>query len=207
MYRFPLLFLALFMIGCNPPESQEEEAPVHEEEPPAVKPTPQNAWWAAMQTHCGNAYEGRLAHAPPGDDMLEGDELLIVHFRECSADEMQLPFHIERMDGTWDRSRTWIYTRTGNTISLRHDHRTEDGNPDEGNTDYGGSTQDDGLENEQRFIFTERVGPQDETLGWRVIINPNEEYIYGTFRGDEWSWRVEFDLTQPVDPPPPAWGY
>lgn len=197
MPRFLLFLIPLFLISCNP----EPRETVAEDQP-----TAQDAWWASMQAHCGNAYEGRLAHAPPGDEMLEGDELLIVHFRECSMDEMQLPFHIEKMDGTWDRSRTWIYTRSGDVISLRHDHRTPDGDPDE-NTDYGGFTQDDGLEDEQRFIFTERTGPEGQLLGWRVIIRPDTEYIYGTFRGDEWSWRVEFDLSQPVTPPPPAWGY
>jgi hypothetical protein len=204
----PLLLLSLLALAAC---AERDDVP-----PPADEPAfttaddaaagPQDAWWANMQRHCGNAYEGSLGHAPPDDDMLEGDELLIVHFRECDDHEMRLPFHIERMDGTWDRSRTWIYTRTDEGIELRHDHRQEDGSPDEV-TNYGGHTEDEGTPDYQRFIFTERTGPEGETLGWRVEIAPDDHYVYGTFRGDEWSWRVDFDLSQAVAPPPAPWGY
>lgn len=205
----PLLLLTLLALSAC---AERDDVP-----PPAEAPatttiddtaevSPQDAWWASMQVHCGNAFEGSLGHAPPDDDMLEGDERLIVHFRECTDHEMRLPFHIERMDGTWDRSRTWIYTRTDEGIELRHDHRQEDGAPDE-TTDYGGHTQDEGTADYQRFIFTERTGPEGQLLGWRVEIAPNDHYVYGTFRGDDWSWRVDFNLSQPVTPPPAPWGY
>jgi hypothetical protein len=155
---------------------------------------PQDAWWNRMMEHCGHAYPGGLTLEPEGDEMLRGDELLVVHFRECSHDELRLPFHIEREPGVWDRSRTWIFTRHEHGLELRHDHRHEDGTPEE-TTFYGGFTVDEGTPIRQVFIFTDydEYDPAGPHRGWRVDIEPNTRYTYGTFRGDDWRWRVDFD--------------
>lgn len=164
------------------------------------------AFLQSLAQHCGRAYAGRLALAPPGDEMLRGDERLVVHFRECSADTLRLPFHIETAPGEWDRSRTWVFMRTATGLELRHDHRKRDGTPDE-QTWYGGHTQAAGSAQRQEFVLAERRAPDGAPLGWRVEVVPGERYTYGTIRGAEWTWRVDFDLAQPVDPPPAPWGH
>jgi len=168
----------------------------------------QDAWWARLSEPCGDAYPGRLGHAPPGDQMLQGEELLVVHFDVCDEDEIRLPFHIENLDGSWDRSRTWIFRRTDDgRIELRHDHRRPDGTEDD-QTWYGAWTVGEGTASEQRFLIEDRTYPDGQVRGWRVLIEPGVGYTYGTIRGDDWSWRVDFDLSIPMDaPPPPAWGY
>jgi len=139
--------------------------------------------------------------------MLTGTEELVVHFRQCTADTLRLPFHIEReATADWDRSRTWIYTRTADGLELRHDHRQPDGTDDEV-TGYGGTTRSAGTARQQEFILAERTAPDGALLGWRVEIEPGERYTYGTIRGGEWTWRVDFDLTRPLPPPPAPWGY
>jgi hypothetical protein len=158
-----------------------------------------------MQEHCGQAFAGRLVTAPPGDEMLEGDEELIVHFRTCDDEEMRLPFHIHGRDG-WDRSRTWVYMRHDEALELRHDHRHEDGTH-EADTWYGGTTQTLGSPDQQEFVFAERTAPDGSLLGWRIQIIPGERYTYGTFRGDDYTWRVDFDLTEAVAAPPAPWGH
>jgi hypothetical protein len=199
--------------------------------------SPQDAWWANLSAACGSAFPGALGYAPPGDAMLEGPELLVVHFDVCEADEIRLPFHIEKLDGTWDRSRTWIFRRgdgagpsadpsadpsaelgtdpssdvasamTFPRLEIRHDHRKPDGSEDE-TTWYGAWTIAEGDATEQRFVIEDRTWPDGLPRGWRVIIEPGVRYTYGTFRGDEWSWRVDFDLSTPLATlPPPAWGY
>jgi hypothetical protein len=188
--------------------AERDEVPPPPEASPAQLENPQDAWWARMMEHCNNAYEGGLTLEPPGDDMLRGDELLLVHFRGCSETELRLPFHIEAEPGEWNRSRTWIFTRHEDRIELRHDHRHEDGTPED-NTFYGGFTQDEGTPVRQVFIFTDYdeytdAGPH---RGWRVDIEPHSRYTYGTFRGDDWRWRVDFDLSQPGAPPPAPWGH
>lgn len=207
----PALVLAV-LVGCVEPEGDPPEAQMEgigadrpEGEPPV------DAYWANLSAHCGQAFPGSLTLEPEGDEMLEGDELLVVHFDVCNEDEIRLPFHIQQMDGEWDRSRTWIFRPDGDGgIELRHDHRLEDGSEDDV-TWYGGFTQDEGSATTQEFVVEAQHGveePEGPLRGWRIIIEPGERYVYGTIRDGEWTWRVDFDLTEPTDEvPPPAWGY
>jgi hypothetical protein len=170
---------------------------------------PARAFLANLASHCGQAFPGGLTLEPPGDDMLRGDELLVVHFRECSAngDTVRIPFHIESEPGEWNRSRTWIFTRTEDgRLELRHDHREPDGSPSEV-TFYGGFTDEPGTPNQQAFTAVERTEASGFHRGWRVEIEPGVRYTYGTTRRHEWSWRIDFDLTTPIEPPPAPWGH
>jgi hypothetical protein len=187
--------LSILVAGCAPASGPR----------PAV--SPHDAFWSNLAAHCGRAYAGRLTLEPPGDDMLTGTEDLIVHFRACGTDTLKAAFHIEKeAEGGWDRSRTWVFMRTASGIELRHDHRHEDGTPDE-STWYGGHTAADGQAERQEFVFAERTAADGSVLGWRVEIVPGERYTYGTIRGGAWTWRVDFDLARPVPLPPAAWGH
>lgn len=195
-----LLLLAGFMLfGCM---QKEEATDVPEQEERSVY----DVFLDKLRHHCGNAYEGRLTLEPPGDTMLDGNELLLVHFRECEENQIKLPFHIENLDGSWNRSRTWIFTRTETGLDIRHDHRKPDGSEDDF-TMYGGPTHGVPAENVMEFISHERTEETGQYRGWRIIIEPDHRYVYGTFRDGEWSWRVDFDLTKPVDEPPAPWGH
>jgi hypothetical protein len=203
------VLLSILLIGCGAGDRSDAGADTESAAaaPDATAPTMAAAFLANLRDHCGQAFPGRLALEPPGDEMLDGDELLVVHVRGCADTEMLLPFHIEKLDGTWDRSRTWIFRLTdGNRLELRHDHRKEDGSEDEV-TWYGAFTLAEGTATQQEFL---REAPaQDGAIrGWRVIVEPGVRYVYGTIRDGEWTWRVDFDLSTPMaDPPPPPWGY
>ena len=167
----------------------------------------QQAFWENLRQQCGRAYAGRLTLEPPGDEMLSGTEELIVHFRECGADTLKLPFHIEKeADRSWDRSRTWVFMRVPEGLELRHDHRHEDGTPD-ADTWYGATTASAGTPDRQEFILEDRRAADGSPLGWRVEVVPGERYTYGTIRGGEWTWRVDFDLRRTVAAPPAPWGH
>jgi hypothetical protein len=200
------LLVALALTACAPRDTASGGH--HDAALPTGTATPQDAFWENLRMHCGNAYPGGLTLEPPGDDMLTGEELLIVHFRECSDREIRLPFHIEQEDDAWDRSRTWVFMRTADGIELRHDHRKPDGTEDE-QTWYGGHTHTPGTAYRQVFIFTDydEYDPAGPQRGWRVEIVPHERYTYGTFRGEDWRWRVDFDLSEPIAAPPPPWGF
>ncbi len=202
-----LFFAFVFMGGCGSGQSDT----AHETDRPdpgrhtesAVRA---QAFWSLLQEHCGQAFEGRLITAAPGFDMLDGSERLIVHFRQCSDFETRLPFHIEEGPDAWDRSRTWVFFNHGTDgLELRHDHRHQDGSEEE-NTWYGGSAIEGG-ERWQRFVYPPRTEEMGVFMGWRVEIHPGERYTYGTMRDDEWTFRVDFDLSKPVEPPPPPWGF
>jgi hypothetical protein len=169
---------------------------------------PYDLFFDQLAEHCGNAYPGSLTLEPEGDVMLTGTEMLIVHFRECDENQLYVPFHIELEENEdWDRSRTWIFTRHDDGLELRHDHRNRDGSSGEV-TMYGGFSVGAGTEMRQEFQSIERSEETGIFRGWRIEIVPNDRYTYGTIRGDEWSWRVDFDLSEPLDEIPPApWGH
>ncbi|KKO44921.1 hypothetical protein WG68_13520 [Arsukibacterium ikkense] len=173
---------------------------------PASQPFEQ--FFQQLSKQCGNAYPGKLTLEPEGDDMLTGTELLIVHFRECSDTQLKLPFHIElEASQSWNRSRTWIITKHPEQLELRHDHRTQQGDDDKV-TMYGGFSVGAGTVIRQQFQSLERTAESGYFRGWRIEIEPGVRYTYGTVRGEEWSWRIDFDLSQPLAELPPApWGH
>ncbi|REL38838.1 hypothetical protein DYD21_02480 [Rhodohalobacter sp. SW132] len=172
------------------------------------EPKPYDLFFDQLAEQCGNAYPGGLTLEPEGDEMLTGTEMLIVHFRECDENQLKLPFHIELEDeNDWDRSRTWIYTRHDDGLEIRHDHRKPDGTEDD-LTMYGGHSVGDGTAMRQEFQSVERSEEMGHFRGWRIEIVPGVRYTYGTIRDTTWSWRVDFDLTEPLEENPPApWGH
>jgi hypothetical protein len=165
---------------------------------PATAPvSPHDAFWANLQALCERAAEGRLVQAPPGDTQIDPAAQLVVHFRECGAEELRFPLHVGE-----NRSRTWVFSRHAEQLELRHDHRHEDGT-EESNTWYGATTLDAGTAHRQEFV-TERNGVRS---GWRVEIEPGRLFTYGTIRDGAWRHLLEFDLTRSAAIPPPPWGH
>ncbi|MBW3552778.1 MAG: hypothetical protein KY466_04660 [Gemmatimonadetes bacterium] len=107
-------------------------------------PAPQRELWAGLQALCGQAFEGEVREAPPGDSSFAGVSL-VMHVRECDDDVIRIPFHVGD-----DRSRTWIVSRAADGLRLKHDHRHEDGSEDE-ITQYGGDTAGPGSATRQEF--------------------------------------------------------
>jgi hypothetical protein len=158
---------------------------------------PQDAFWATLQALCESAASGKLLQAPEGDTQIDPDAPLVVHFWECSDDELRFPLHVAE-----NRSRTWVFIRHDDHLELRHDHRHEDGT-EESNTWYGATTLAEGTPLRQEFV-TERGGMSG---GWRVEVEPGQRFTYGTIRNGEWRHHLEFDLTAPAEIPPPPWGH
>jgi hypothetical protein len=165
-------------------------------EVPVLDPL-QEAFLATLALHCGQAYHGVITQRPETDTLFRGDEILTVDFRRCEANRLEIPFHVEE-----NRSRTWLLTRTTVGIDLRHDHRHPDGTPESGtSTWYGGHTLAAGSSDRQEFL---RTGAR---TGWAIEVVPHERYTYGTINEGEWVYRLDFDLTTPVDRPPAPWGH
>src|SRR5690606_508499 len=124
------LLASLVLAACA-----QAPSPVPE---PVVEPAPaaQDAFVANLRALCGQAFAGTVetdVPATPGNDAFAGQPL-VMHMRECTDDELRIPFHVGE-----DRSRTWVLTRTGAGLRLKHDHRHADGSPD-AVTLYGGDT-------------------------------------------------------------------
>lgn len=171
---------------------------------PDILPESQQQFWTSLQTICGQAFEGALVERVPMDDVFTGREL-VMHVRECDDEVIRIPFHVGD-----NRSRTWVLFRTGDGLRLKHDHRHEDGSPED-LTWYGGDTTDAGTATTQEFPADDETAemlPAAATNVWTVEIHPGQTFAYALRReGTERRLRVEFDLARPVDPPPPPWGF
>ena len=205
------------LAACGGPQP-ETEAPAN----------PQDEFWAALSSHCGNAFEGGLVSEDETDaDMAEAE--MLIHVRTCDEGQITVPFHIKGPDGAWNRSRTWVFTRIGEGdeagIRLKHDHRHEDGTSDDV-TMYGGDTADQGTARRQSFpvdqesidMFQREGLDASITNVWSVEVDAaeagdNARYAYQLTRKQELgapedrNFRVEFDLTNAVEAPPAPWGF
>jgi hypothetical protein len=185
---------------------------------PAAAPSPQDAFFAALSAHCGNAYAGRLVSGEAADADMAG-KAMVMHVRDCSADTIRIPFHVGPVAGdpahdNWDRSRTWVITRTASGLRLKHDHRHKDGSND-AVTLYGGDTKDSGSAVLQSFavdaesiaLFQQNALPKSVTNIWGVEIT-GTIFAYELRRvgANPRLFRVEFDTARPVPAPPPPWG-
>lgn len=161
-----------------------------------------DAYWAKLHSLCGQAFEGRLIASPEGD--MAGDRLL-MHVRECADERIRIPFVVGD-----NLSRTWVLTRIGDRIELRHDHRNSDGTP-ETVTMYGGLSPNRGSANAQIFPADDRtldILPDNYPNVWLMEVHPGEKFTYYVRRqATERYYHVEFDLSEPVNPPPAPWGW
>lgn len=174
---------------------------------------PQDAFFDALSARCGKAYAGRLASDQDADADMRG-KAMVMHIRHCIADRIEIPFHIDGLgpNGGWDRSRTWIISRTGAGLRLKHDHRHADGTPD-AVTLYGGDTADAGTAARQTFpvdaesiAMFERTGRGVSTTNIWSIETTDAGFTYGLDRAGR-RFRVAFDYAKPVAPPPAPWGW
>ncbi len=166
---------------------------------------PQDQFFAALSAHCGKAFDGRLVSTDEADKDFAA-ERLVMEVRSCTDDEIRIPFHVGE-----NRSRTWVIKKTGEGLRLKHDHRHEDGESD-AVTMYGGDTASPGTPTRQEFpvdnysieMFTREGLTASVTNVWAVEATPTL-FAYELSRANR-HFRVEFDLTTPVENPPPPWG-
>ena len=166
----------------------------------------QDAFFGAISELCGKAFAGTVTVDNADSDSF-ADKALVMHVRRCDETQLQIPFHVGD-----DASRTWLITKTGSGLSLKHDHRHSDGT-DDVLTLYGGHTVDAGWAQVQSFpadqyskeLFVENAIPQSVGNTWQMFIYP-EQFTYRLIRQGR-EFRVDFDLTKPIEAPPAPWGY
>ena len=187
MKRPPLL-LALLLAACATPV--------------ADAPSPHDAFFARLSALCGNSYEGRVVADTPTPSPDFAGQRLVMHVRDCSADEIRIPFHVGE-----DRSRTWVVARTPAGLRLKHDHRHADGTPDV-RTNYGGDTAAPGSAERQEFpadqeskdLFVRENIPVSVDNVWAMEVRPGAAFVYELARPSR-LFRVEFDLSRPITSP------
>lgn len=173
---------------------------------PPVSINNHDSFFNSIKQHCGKAYQGKITVDNAASDSF-ANKKLVMHVRKCSNNQLQVPFHVGE-----DASRTWLITKTGSGLSLKHDHRHKDGTDDK-STMYGGHTTDGGWPQVQSFpadqyskeLFVKSGIPQSIGNTWQMYIYP-DKFTYRLVRQGR-EFRVDFDLTKPITPPPAPWGY
>ena len=166
---------------------------------------PYDRFFASLQAHSGEAFDGRLVASNAADADMAGKRLT-MHVALCTADEIRIPFRVGD-----DRSRTWIVSRTDRGLRLKHDHRHADGSPD-ALTMYGGDSRGAGTAGRQEFPADAYSIAMFDAQG-RSVSNANvwalelgtRTFAYELRRPPgpgERHFRVEFDLGRPIPAPP-----
>lgn len=169
---------------------------------PAQAASPQETFFARLAALCGKSFAGRVVTTDPADAAFAG-KALVMRVSTCGAYEIRIPFHVGE-----DRSRTWVVSRVNTGLRLKHDHRHADGIED-AVSQYGGDTTTPGTASRQEFpadrfskeLFIREDRAVSVTNVWAMEVEPGRIFAYELRRPDR-HFRVEFDLTSPVSPPP-----
>lgn len=142
----------------------------------------------------GQYFEGEIIEGAKEDDGFTGKRLL-MHVISYDDREVKIPFYVGD-----DKSRTWILSYSNNVITLKHDHRHQDGSVDEV-TFYGGTATNEGSNAIQVFpADTETCQMIDyacQNVWW--ITMDGTTYTYNLRRiGTDRFFSVKFDLSKPV---------
>jgi len=144
---------------------------------------------------CGKYYGGK-AIFPEGDkDPFKGQEL-VIYVSSCSDTEVRIPFWVGA-----DRSRTWVLTQDEKGLLLKHDHRHEDGTPDE-ITMYGGYANANGNALAQHFpadVYTANLIPAAATNEWSLVLSKDMSTLsYILKRDGQLRFQADFDVRKAV---------
>ena len=133
----------------------------------------QEVFFDRLTSLCGARFEGESVFPDdPGDAFR--DQLLVAVIDSCSADEIRIPFLVGE-----DHSRTWVLKKTAKGLQLKHDHRHDDGTPDEV-TLYGGTAINPGTTGSQSFpadIYTANLIPEAASNEWSLSLSEGADEI------------------------------
>lgn len=149
----------------------------------------------SISAHCGKYYRGQVIFPADSTDPFAGQDL-VMHVQTCADSVVMIPFTVGE-----DRSRTWVIRNTSEGLQLKHDHRHEDGTPDEV-TMYGGiSTSPEGSLKQQfqADAHTAQLIPAASTNEWTLEISPDgKTFSYILKRDNKMRFQADFDLTNPI---------
>ena len=191
-----LILLPLSVLAaCQAPSEQTPQAASSAE-----------SFFAELGSLCtGEAYAGQLV----SQDAVDSDfrtAKIVMGPALCTESKIEIPLAVGE-----DRSRIWQITRTDMGLRLKHDHSHADGSKDT-LTQYGGDStlpgqstrQEFPVDAETRTLFTAENIEVSNQNTWAVEVDPGEDFAYEMSRPNRF-FRLEFDLSEATEAPPPPW--
>ena len=188
--HFLLLLTALSLTACNGPAAQDD-------------------FTANLQPLCGKSFAGQVVSTDAVDADWRSEDIVMGPV-SCEINAIKIPLAVGE-----NTSRTWVIIPEKRRLTLKHDHRHDDGTPDAVSW-YGGTAQTDGTATRQEFpvdefsiaLFKKEGLPASVTNTWAMDINPNDSFAYELSRpatpeqvaaGEPGRFfRLEFDITKPL---------
>ncbi len=164
------------------------------------------AYFLNLKTLCtAEAYAGRLVTSDLADRDFQEAKIIMGPAR-CTKDTIDIPLAVAA-----DRSRIWKISKTPTGLRLKHDHTHTDGTKD-ALTQYGGDSLGQGthyrqsfsVDAETRALFTRADISVSNQNTWAMDIYPGFSFSYEMWRPER-HFRLVFDLSSPVVPPPAPW--
>ncbi len=144
---------------------------------------------------CGQTFSGGETFIAEGRESW-ADKQFVMHVTVCEDDRVYVPFHLDD-----DHSRTWMFLVEDGRLRFRHDHRHEDGTPED-ITMYGGYSDGLGTSLLQSFPadeFTCEMLPTACNAIWRVFLSEDlKTFSYQLHYGDELLFEGAFDISKNI---------
>lgn len=135
---------------------------------------PQEAFMGVLNGLCGERFAGEMTYPKSGQDSFAG-KLLVATFAQCSTSEVRISFDVGQ-----DHSRTWVIRKVEGGLELKHDHRHEDGTPDDVSM-YGGvallGSGDEFMQTFPADAFTAKLIPAAATNVWSLTFSNDQQTL------------------------------
>jgi hypothetical protein len=202
MIKYFMIFgLSSLLLSCNATSTESSQ----EKEPEVVIKVEENGatiFMNELKALQGKTFEGDLVYAPSNDDFT--GKKLVMHVLYSDDETIYIPFNVGG-----NMSRTWVFKYQSDRITLKHDHRMENGEDDE-ITMYGGTSTNYGMPGMQVFPADQQtldMIPGAFSNIWWVTLD-STTFTYNLRRiGTDRLFSVAFDLTKEIEKPAPSWGW
>ena len=182
--------LALTLAACSGPAAQDE-------------------FVTNLLPLCDKSFAGQVVSTDAVDADWRSEDIIVGPI-SCEIAAIKMPLAVGE-----NTSRTWVIIPDKRTLTLKHDHRHDDGTPDAVSW-YGGTAKTDGSAARQEFpvdafsiaLFEKEGLPASVVNTWAMDIIPGETFAYELSRpptaeqtqaGEPGRFfRIEFDITKPL---------
>lgn len=186
IYFFSVLMVSILMISCGGSSPKVAE----------VEKTDQDLFFERFKAMEGKSFAGKEVFIREGMNSW-ADLELVMHVREFQDSVVYIPFRVG--DNT---SRTWtLYREVDGRLRLRHDHRHDDGTPED-LTLYGGYTGEGSTNLSQLFPADEFTCKMLERIcdnEWNMVFSDDlTTFSYILSKAGDMVIRIDFDLTSEI---------